>query len=80
MLHSVISNHTATREEILTRIKDIIKCGNKVTRIQSGVSSVVSIYLGHNLYHITYIGSTIVGFELENVYAFVLNIESEESL
>ena len=72
MLKSLISNHTATREEVLSRAQDVISCGTPLFRTTVGHTTITEISLGNNLYVITMVKSEILSLELSGVYCFTL--------
>lgn len=69
-MRSVISNHVATKEQVLQRINDVLMCGKLFRHVESGHIEIKEYYLGRYKYIITYINGSIVAFELENVYCF----------
>ena len=72
-MKSIISGHTATRKEVLTRITDIINCGVLVKFEKMGNTRILKYELGRNLtYIITFVHDKVVSIELENVYLFIL--------
>lgn len=72
-MKSIISNHTATKNEILTRMTDVINCGVLVKTDKMGNTRILKYELGGKLtYFITFLHDKVVSFELENVYLFIL--------
>lgn len=72
-MKSIISGHTATRKEVLTRITDVINCGVLVKFEKMGNTRILKYELGRNLtYIITFVHDKVVSIELENVYLFIL--------
>lgn len=69
-MRSVISNHVATKEQVLQRINDVLTCGKLLCHVESGHAEIKECCLGRYKYIITYINGSIVAFELENVYCF----------
>lgn len=72
MLKSLISNHTATREEILSRSQDVISCGTPLFRTTVGHSTIAEFLLGNNTYVITMVKGEVLSLELSGVYCFTL--------
>lgn len=72
MIKSLISNHMATREEILSRAQDVISCGTPLFRTTVGYTTITEISLGNNMYIITMVKSEVVSLELSGVYCFTL--------
>lgn len=72
-MKSIISCHTATKKEILTRVTDVINCGILVKFEKIGNTRILKYELGGCLpYIITFVSDKVVSFELENVYLFIL--------
>ena len=69
-MRSVISNHVATKEQVLQRINDVLMCGTLLCHVEGGRTEIKECCLGRYKYIITYINGSIVAFELENVYCF----------
>lgn len=72
MLKSLISSHTATREEVLSRAQDVIACGTPIFRTTVEHTTITEISLGNNMYVITMVKSEIASLELVGVYCFAL--------
>ena len=72
MLKSLISNHTATREEILSRAQDVMSCGTPLFRTTVGLTTITEFSLGYNKYVITMVKSELLSLELPGVYCFTL--------
>lgn len=72
-MKSIISCHTATKKEILTRVTDVINCGVLVKFEKMGNTRILKYELGGSLpYIITFVSDKVVSLELENVYLFIL--------
>lgn len=52
LFKSIISNHKATYEEILNRIKDVLYHGQLVSESSSGDIRIITIQYGYLVYHI----------------------------
>lgn len=72
MVKSLISNHTATREEILSRAQDVISCGTTLFITTVGHTTITEISLGNNMYVITMVKGKVLSLELSGVYCFTL--------
>lgn len=72
MIKSLISEHKATRDEVLTRHNDVINCGVLLDTIGSG-NCVTRVYkLGGNVYTCGYVCGELRYFGLVNTYFFAL--------
>lgn len=72
-MKSIISCHTATKKEILTRATDVINCGVLVKFEKMGNTRILKYELAGSLpYIITFVHDKVISLELENVYLFVL--------
>mgnify|MGYP004460476937 CR=1 FL=1 len=72
-MKSIISCHTATKKEILTRVTDVINCGVLVKFEKMGNTRILKYELAGSLpYIITFVSDKVVSLELENVYLFIL--------
>ena len=72
-MKSIISCHTATKKEILTRVTDVINCGVLVKFEKMGNTRILKYELAGSLpYIITFASDKVVSLELENVYLFIL--------
>ena len=69
-LKSVISSHTASLSEVISRAGDVAKCGTLISSIYISCSCIDTYKLGENIYILTYINDTLVAFELKGVYCF----------
>lgn len=80
LFKSIISNHKATYEEILNRIKDVLYHGQLVSESSSGDIRIITIQYGYLVYHIVYMGRSIVFFECSGLYAFDIIVKSGDLL
>ena len=69
-LKSVISSHTASLSEVITRAGDVRKCGTVISSTYISCSCITVFKLGENIYILTYINDTLVAFELKGIYCF----------
>ena len=69
-MKSIISNHEATKEEILKRVDDVVLCGDLVDFVNNGSVTNAVYVLGDYKYNITFVNGIVLTFELENVYCF----------
>ena len=69
-MKSIISNHEASKEEVLRRVNEVMVCGSVCYFREFGNLIIVSYKLGNNKYIITGINENVLTFELENVYFF----------
>ena len=69
-MKSVISNHEASKEEVLRRINFVVLHGDLNSYVEIGSLRIVTCVLGDNKYNISYLNESVLTFELENVYCF----------
>ena len=69
-MKSIISNHEASKEEVLQRIDDVALSGDLVDFMNVGVVSIAVYVVGDYKYNITFVNEYVLTFELENVYCF----------
>ena len=69
-MKSVISNHEATKEEVLQRIHFVVLHGDLIYYVEVGSLRIVTCVLGDKKYNISYLNDSVLMFELENVYCF----------
>ena len=69
-MKSVISNHEASKEEVLRRINFVVLHGDLNYYVEIGGLRIVTCVLGDNKYNISYLNESVLTFELENVYCF----------
>lgn len=69
-LTSVISNHTASKTEVIERACDVTKCGKIISTTYAGCVRITTYQLGTNIYYLTFVDDLLEMFELKNVYCF----------
>lgn len=70
MMKSIISDHKATREQVETRLNDVINCGTLTRKLDKCGVTIERYMFGSLVYIVTYVHSVLVSFELASVYCF----------
>lgn len=70
MMKSIISEHNTTREQIETRLNDVINCANLTRKLDHYGVTIERYEFGSLVYIVTYVHSVVVSFELVGVYCF----------
>ena len=69
-MKSIISSHEATKEEVMTRVNDVINCGTLTHKLDIRGVTIERYELGGWAYYVIYILSVLVSFELCGIYCF----------
>lgn len=69
-MKSIISNHEATKDEVLTRVNYVINCGNLTHKLDIRGVTIERYELGVLAYNVVYVHSVLVSFELCGIYCF----------
>lgn len=69
-MKSIISSHEATKEEVMTRVNDVINCGTLTSRLEAREVKIERYELGSLVYYVTYVHDVLVTFELAGIYCF----------
>lgn len=70
MMKSIISEHKATREQIETRLNDVINCGTLTSKVETRGVTIERYEFGSLVYYVTYVHDVLVSFELAGIYCF----------
>ena len=69
-MKSIISDHTATSEEVLTQLNSVVTCG-ELTGERKILNTTIKTYcLGNLIYIITIVHGELITFELSGIYCF----------
>ena len=69
-MKSVISSHEATKDQVVTRVNDVINCGTLTRKIDHYGVTIERYEFGSLVYIVTYVHSVLVSFELAGIYCF----------
>lgn len=69
-MKSIISNHEATKEQVLTRVDDVINCGTLTNKLEICGLTIERYEFGSSGYYVTYVHDVLVSFELAGIYCF----------
>ena len=69
-MKSIISSHEATKEQVLTRVDDVINCGTLTHKLDIRGVTIERYEFGGLVYNVIYIHSVLVSFELCDIYCF----------